>query len=741
MPNAVVSGRIRAALERFVAMGGVAHEERQLAGTVSGAMFLVGGLTCVPLAALPGVSHTHTPALLAVAAVAVVWGLCSLLVIDWRHASLAVIHLSVLGGLAAIALAVASSGGATSPTWIYLFFVVVFASYFWQPPIALAYLALCVAVQAAVLLYDPRAVRVGYLARLEIGAPAYLAVAWAIGSGRHLLVRFRTRAEQLAAEQAALRRVAMAVVRGDDSDQIYDLVAHEAASLLRASAAGILRFDSDSEATVMGSWPDEGEERRFPQGTVVDVPPGSDADRARKTHGPVRVQRHPPESTIGRLGYASSIVTPVRVDGDTWGIIAVTASDPDQLTAEDEQRLLEFGDLLAAAITSIDDRAKLAAQASTDPLTGLANHRALHERLGAEISRAVRHGRVLSVALIDIDHFKQVNDYGGHDRGDELLTLVASCLQAQARAEDVLGRIGGDEFVWVMPDTTRQQALVGVERTRRLIAVNASRRFRITVSAGICDTNASSHPAEVVSFADSALYWSKAHGRNRSWIYDPEVTGELSRSERIRRLERSHALLGLQELARAIDAKDPAMREHSVRVSALAAKLAIASGWSSERAILLSEAALVHDVGKVGVPDELLHKTDSLTESERRQMTEHAELAARIAQGVLNPEQVEWIRSHHERPDGSGYPRGLTAAEIPEGAGLLALADAWDVMTCGRPYCDPKSVEDALSECARLAGDQFTREAVGALMKLHATGGIDPLDLGPAPGLPLGGVD
>ena len=135
-----------------------------------------------------------------------------------------------------------------------------------------------------------------------------------------------------------------------------------------------------------------------------------------------------------------------------------------------------------------------------------------------------------------------------------------------------------------------------------------------------------------------------------------------------------------------------------------------------------SEAALVHDVGKIGVPDELLRKTEPLTLEERAQLTDHAELSARIVEGVLRPEQVDWIRNHHERPDGEGYPDGLTAEEISEGAALLAVADAWDVMTISRPYSSPKSIDEAFKECLELDGVQFMPRAVAALLELHAAG-------------------
>ena len=261
--------------------------------------------------------------------------------------------------------------------------------------------------------------------------------------------------------------------------------------------------------------------------------------------------------------------------------------------------------------------------------------------------------------------------------------------------------------------------------TGRVIQRAVPEPYRVTVSAGICDTSSTTDPAQLIRLADGALYWSKARGRDQCWIYDPSVVAELSAQERAERLERSQALLGLRALARAIDAKDPATREHSERVAELVGKLAKAADWSPERTLLLSEAALVHDVGKIGVPDELLRKAGPLTPDEHSQVAEHAELSARIVEGVLAPDQVEWIRTHHERPNGDGYPDGLVADEIPEGAALLAIADAWDVMTISRPYSSPKEVQEALEECRELVGEQFTATAVAALLQLYETGELE----------------
>jgi diguanylate cyclase (GGDEF)-like protein len=573
------------------------------------------------------------------------------------------------------------------------------------------------------MLYDPHWSHGQYTGEPVIAVPTYCVFAATIVSGKSLARRLRARAELLAAEQSALVRIASLVLEGETPGAIYAEVAREAARMIGAGAAGILRFDSDTEATVVGSWADH-DGGSFTPGTTVQVRHGSDVATARELRAPVRIDAHPPDSPVARLGYTASIVVPVAVAGRVWGAIAVAASANVGLGAHEDRQLMEFGQLLASAISSLDARAALAAQASSDPLTGLANRRTLEERLVAEVSRAGRHERTVAVAVIDVDHFKDVNDWGGHAAGDALLIEVAEKLSERARAEDTLGRLGGDEFAWIMPETTREQALVAVERVRREIAVSA-RGIRVTVSAGICDTGTSSHPAELMSFADSALYWSKAHGRNCSWIYDSGLISELTDPSRQAAIDRAPAVLALRALARAIDAKDPDTREHSERVAVLSAKLALSAGWATERAMMLREAALMHDVGKIGVPDELLLSHGELTESERALVREHAELTARIVEGVLDPEQVDWIRAHHERPDGNGYPLGLQEPEIPEGAALLTLADSWDAMTRGRRYSEPKEIEVSLRECIEQIGLQFTKPAVGALLKLHAEGELD----------------
>ncbi|MBJ7522324.1 MAG: diguanylate cyclase, partial [Solirubrobacteraceae bacterium] len=344
-----------------------------------------------------------------------------------------------------------------------------------------------------------------------------------------------------------------------------------------------------------------------------------------------------------------------------------------------------------------------------------------------------------------VDHFKSINDAAGHDIGDRVLASVAERLREAARGEDTIARIGGDEFAMLLPETDGVRAFAAIERTRALIgSTPVLPGISITISAGICDLRNAQDADAMFRLADGALYWSKAHGRDAAWIYDPEVVRELSAAERAEQLRRSQALLGIRALARAIDAKDPSTRRHSERVAAIARRLAEELEWDPGRVAQLEEAALVHDVGKIGVPDAVLLKPGRLTTGERRLVGKHADLGARIVEDVLSEEQVEWIRAHHERPDGQGYPRGLSGAQISMGAAILTVADSFDVMTMSRPYSAAKPPDAAVAECEGLVGRQFLLEPVQALVALHGSGelaglmagsadqeAVDPLDLDP----------
>jgi diguanylate cyclase (GGDEF)-like protein/putative nucleotidyltransferase with HDIG domain len=329
--------------------------------------------------------------------------------------------------------------------------------------------------------------------------------------------------------------------------------------------------------------------------------------------------------------------------------------------------------------------------------------------------------------LFDLDRFTGANEGYGHQAGDRVLADVARRVAAAARPGDLVARVGGDEFAWILPETDSLDAWQAAERVRESVAgTPVAGVGPVTISGGVCDLVYAEGAADLFRLADGALYWAKAQGRDVCFRYAPEVVAALSAEERAERLEREQALTSVRLLARVVDAKDPSTRRHSERVAELAVRLATVLGWSEERADALREAGLVHDVGKVGVPDRILFKPGRLTQHEYAQVKGHAALGAQIVGEVLSAEQVAWVRSHHERPDGAGYPDALAGDAVPVGARILAVADAWDVMTSTRRYSLPMPAAEALDECLRQSGSQFFPDVVEALIELAARGELEP---------------
>jgi diguanylate cyclase (GGDEF)-like protein/PAS domain S-box-containing protein/putative nucleotidyltransferase with HDIG domain len=392
-----------------------------------------------------------------------------------------------------------------------------------------------------------------------------------------------------------------------------------------------------------------------------------------------------------------------------------------------------FRDVTARAEEARRTRESLAAAeelAAIDALTGLANHRTFHDRLRIELERARRHGRGLSLVLMDLDHFKQVNDRYGHQVGDRVLRHAARVFEEETRTGELVARVGGEEFAMILPEADGEEAFRAAERVRRAVgAATFPEVGHMTMSAGVCDLPHAGDADTLYRLADGALYWAKHSGRDMVLRYTPDMVRSRPAPARTdddvtdAAAERRQALVSMRLLARVVDAKDPSTRRHSERVADLAAEIAVKLAWPSARVAALREAALLHDVGKIGVPEDLLTAPRPLTDAEEAQMREHVDIGTRILAEALSAEQVSWVRGHHERWDGNGYPDGLLAEECPEGARILALADAWDVMTSDRTYPPmPRTPADAIAECRAHAGTQFWPVAVEALARLRGGG-------------------
>ncbi len=463
-------------------------------------------------------------------------------------------------------------------------------------------------------------------------------------------------------------------------------------------------------------------------GTGDPGPPGSEGDAR----------------FIARL---SPLISGLKESATIWGeqnAAALEASNDRVATATRRIIVLTGGTALLALLlglltwrlTSRSRRRVLAALhgaterlrylADTDPLTGLSNQRLLHDRLQEVTAAARSGGGGLSAIMMDLDHFKAVNDTFGHPVGDLVLVETARRIRESSRSGDVVARIGGEEFLMLLPDTDGVTALAVAERVRTAVRATdyPGDAGRLTASLGVATLSGDLDADGLLAQADSALYWAKRHGRDASFRYNPDLMGDLSVPNRTREIAREDGLAALRALARAIDARDAATQRHSIRVADMAVMISTALGWTPDQAIRLREAGLVHDVGKIGIPDSILLKPSGLTPDERELMKDHARLGARIVSEVLDPDQVDWVAHHHERWDGDGYPNGIDGTTIPEGARILALADAWDAMTSSREYSEALGGEEALEECVRCSGTHFWPAAVDALVRLDTAGAL-----------------
>jgi diguanylate cyclase (GGDEF)-like protein/putative nucleotidyltransferase with HDIG domain len=387
----------------------------------------------------------------------------------------------------------------------------------------------------------------------------------------------------------------------------------------------------------------------------------------------------------------------------------------ERLPDDTEGQLNRVAEVVAIAVTAEQTRERLASQALTDALTGLPNQRAFQERLTIEVARSRRYGRPVSLAILDLDHFKRLNDAHGHPMGDAILVEVGHRLTSCVRRDEMIARIGGEEFAWILPESDLESAAEAIERARRTVsATPMPQGIPISLSAGVCDLeSAHGSTEELVRMADSALYWAKSHGRDQTFMFSPDTIESLSADERARRIQRDQSMAALRALARAVDAKDPGTLAHSERVADISCDLAARLGWSPADALRLRDAALLHDIGKVGIPDAILLKHGGLEPDEFDLIKRHTTLGAEIGVEPLDHAQREWIRQHHERWDGSGYPDGVAGYDISEGARIIAVADAWDVMTTARSsYAPTREPLDALAELERCSGGQFWPDAV-----------------------------
>jgi diguanylate cyclase (GGDEF)-like protein/putative nucleotidyltransferase with HDIG domain len=388
--------------------------------------------------------------------------------------------------------------------------------------------------------------------------------------------------------------------------------------------------------------------------------------------------------------------------------------------------LIAFFGVIIARISIRLNRARtaelesMAKMARTDPLTGLRNHRAFHDDLASELKRASRGPTPLSLVMLDLDNLKTLNDRQGHQAGDERLQALAAAMRTAHRAGDTAFRIGGDEFAVVLAGTRSWGAAEYVQRLASQLQANAS---GATVTAGIAEALAVRDKHELIREADLALITAKRINQQVA-IYSEDMDADVE----LRLAEDEHHTQTLASaLALAVDAKDSYTRSHCQTVSQLCVVIANELGLDAERLPRLRLAGLLHDVGKIGIPDSILQKPGPLTDPEYEQMKTHSVLGAGILEAADMRVEADWVRHHHERIDGSGYPDGLAGEDIPLESRIILVADAFEAMTTDRPYRLAPGQSYAIDELRRHAGTQFDAAIVEALVRcLDNSGGQAP---------------
>jgi diguanylate cyclase (GGDEF)-like protein len=372
------------------------------------------------------------------------------------------------------------------------------------------------------------------------------------------------------------------------------------------------------------------------------------------------------------------------------------------------------GPLLAISLYQRSTQSALRAMrlALTDPLTGLGNHRHFHERLQRELLHAEEQHTPLTLCFVDIDDFKKINDRFGHPSGDRVLSQVAGRLRQGGEAF----RLGGDEFALLLASHDEDAALDAASSVvERIGTLDFDHIGRVTVSAGVATFPVQGHGRdELIRLADSALYWAKEHGKNRVRVYRPDVV-ELAELKRLAAgPDKAARYRAAGSLAQAVDARDTYTGHHSDRVGDLAARVAERVGLDPEQVELTRLAAQLHDLGKLAIPEEILQKPGALSDSERLVLERHPQIGFRMLDSLGVEPVAHLVLHHHERWDGGGYPDGLAGEEIPLGARIIFVADAYDAMTWDRTYRPKRSSHAALVELRRCAGTQFDPDIVAA---------------------------
>lgn len=583
--------------------------------------------------------------------------------------------------------------------------------------------AIAMLVHAGDVLPDaPRAEREietasGHVLRLTVSADdADGAVAGLLDvavSGAQLALAAGQISAALAGERQTTQRLgeALAALRypGEPAEMLSTIL--QAGRTLIAGEA-VVMIAADGEGTRVAA--QEGMDDLSPDDIVELLPLSA---RRQVESGRSWTGRLPAGHPLERRGMTQLAAAPMG-DRAALGAIAVVSGAEGGISDRELGALHEFAAHAAAAMTSAVVQREVRQLTAVDSVTRLFNGRYFAVRLDQEAQRAVRTDTSLSLAVLGLDGVAEMRQRGQGSEVDALLASLAAAIVPCLRVSDVAARIDDDELAVILPDAADLDAYAAAERLRTAVAGAPSLAGR-TVSIGVASMPEQAEDGvELLDRARSARIWAARHGGDRAFLYHRDTAAEMVADER-EEIEHSESLLAtLSALVATVDAQQPGTRGHSERVSTICRLIADELGLGSSRVEQIAVAGMLHDVGKVGVSDELLAKETPLEPDEWAEMRRHPEIGHRMLSGGPLDVVREWVLTHHERLDGGGYPDGLVGDEIPLPARIIAAANAYDAMLSDRPYHPAMSTRSALSEMRRCRGTQFDSAVVTALETL-----------------------
>lgn len=464
-------------------------------------------------------------------------------------------------------------------------------------------------------------------------------------------------------------------------------------------------------------------------------------------------QNDPPESAGEGAppNNSSQLYIPILHGKNKMGVLYMEKLPPKVFPREEIETFRSLADHLAVVLQNAIVFHRTQEQAITDSLSGLKTRRYFSQVLNAEWKRATRTGRQFSILLLDVDKFKTVNDTEGHLEGDRVLAELGKLLGSRSRQSNVAARYGGDEFIILMPEASTEQAETLAERMRLWIASEPTFQKRnLTVSFGIATFPwHGSTPEEILRAADSNLYLSKGRGGNcvtcaepsqppeavpiaaqhrapftlYTGFVGPEVMEEAvsklkqfvqAESQSDHRPDRGHmAEQALVELTTLLEEEILLHHGHHQRVHHYASELAREAGLAQEEIQRIQRAALLLGVGHVGIPETVLRDQERLIPDGYLPLRKHVELGVRLLQTArVNAPVTEMVQCHHEFLNGKGYPAGRSGKDIPVGARILMICEAYVAMVSRRPYRSALLHGEAVEKLERYAGSQFDPELV-----------------------------